>query len=180
MVFLLSLGFFERRADILAFKLALEAGAAGFTPTIGFFTGDFDARAWGLATGFAGAGLTILARAGLATAIGLATAAGLATIAGLAATAVLTADTGLATATWATFYGAAAAGLATGALTYATGLATAFTGCGYVRTTAGGYWTWVPTNPLSEGAASWSSKLIFSWDVRASKLEIPEWTLSNF
>jgi len=45
MVFLLSLGFFERRADILAFKLALEAGAAGFTPTIGFFTGDFDARA---------------------------------------------------------------------------------------------------------------------------------------
>lgn len=52
MVFLLSVGFFERRADILAFKLALEAGAAtgltgaaGFTPTTGFFTGDFDARA---------------------------------------------------------------------------------------------------------------------------------------
>ena len=52
MVFLLSLGFFERRADILAFKLAFEAGAAtgltgtaGFAPTIGFFTGDLDARA---------------------------------------------------------------------------------------------------------------------------------------
>ena len=106
MVFLLSLGFFERRADILAFKLAFEAGAAtgltgtaGFAPTIGFFTGDLDARAWGLATGFAGAGLTILAGAGLAAATGLAIAAGLAMIAGLAATAVLTAGAGLVTAT---------------------------------------------------------------------------------
>lgn len=98
-IFFFSVGFFERRACILAFKLAFKTGAAtgltgaaGFTPTTGFLTGDFDTRAWGLATGFAWAGLTILAGAGLATAAGFATAC-------LATTEVLTAGAGLATAT---------------------------------------------------------------------------------
>lgn len=132
MVFLFPVDFFERRACILAFKLAFYTGAvaasfigaAGLTPTTGFLIGDFDASAWGLATTLAWAGLAAayswaglaatFAGAGLAIATGLAAGAGLATVAGLATATGFETGAGLAAATWATFYGAATTYFATG------------------------------------------------------------------